>query len=99
MAITVGNTLINRRHRLAGLLPLLVPLGACTAPRAPAFAAVGAFFPAWLACALLGVVGAVLVRLVFIRLGIDDALPLRLVVYVALALGIAFALSIFVFGR
>ena len=43
--------------------------------------------------------GAVLVRVVFIRLGVDDALPLRLFVYVALALGIAFALSLFVFGR
>ena len=82
-------------------LPCLVAalLPGCAAPRAPAFAAVGAFFPAWLACALVGVLGAVLIRIAFIRLGIDDALPLRLFVYVALALAIAFALSIFVFGR
>lgn len=81
------------------LLPVLPLLASCSGTRAPSFAAVGAFFPAWLACALLGVLGAVLIRVVLIRIGIDDALPLRLLVYVALALGIAFALSIFVFGR
>lgn len=89
----------RRRWPALGLLPLAAMLAGCTGPRVPAFAAVGAFFPAWLACALLGVLGAVLVRVVFIRLGVDDALPLRLFVYVALALGIAFALSLFVFGR
>lgn len=81
------------------LLPVLLLMPSCSGARPPAFAALGAFFPAWLACALLGVLGAVLLRVAFIRVGIDDALPLRLLVYVALALGIAFALSIFVFGR
>lgn len=90
---------IRRRLPAAAQLPLAALLVGCTGARAPAFAAVGAFFPAWLACALLGVLGAVLIRVVFIRLGVDDALPLRLIVYVALALAIAFALSLFVFGR
>ncbi|RTL87928.1 hypothetical protein EJV44_23725 [Ancylobacter aquaticus] len=59
----------------------------------------GAYFPAWLLCAVIGVLGAVLVRLVFIRAGIDDALPVRLPVYVCIAAGIGFAVALLGFGR
>ena len=94
----MGEDRLIKRQRLLPVTAPLLPLVGC-APRPPAFAAAGAFFPAWLACALLGILGAVVIRLLFIRLGLDDALPLRLIVYIALALGIAFALSLFVFGR
>lgn len=59
----------------------------------------GAYFPAWLACALIGILGAVALRFLFIRLGIDDALPVRLPVYVALAAAIGFLVSLLGFGR
>ncbi|SHG99718.1 Uncharacterised protein family protein [Kaistia soli DSM 19436] len=66
---------------------------------APSIALFGAYFPAWLACALVGILGAVLVRLVLIPLGIDDMLPIRLPVYVALAAAIGFSVSLVGFGR
>lgn len=66
------------------------------APSLPLF---GAYFPAWLACAVAGILGAVVIRVIFIPIGIDDVLPWRLLVYVCLALAIAFAVSRFVFGR
>lgn len=59
----------------------------------------GAYFPSWLLCAVIGVLGAVLVRLVFVRAGIDDALPVRLPVYVCVAAGIGFAVALLGFGR
>ena len=45
------------------------------------------------------VLGAVLVRLVFIPLGLDDMLPVRLPVYVAIAAAIGFLVSLLGFGR
>lgn len=66
---------------------------------APALPFFGAYFPSWLLCAVLGILGAVCVRLAFIRLGIDDALPARLPVYVCVAAAIGFLVSILSFGR
>lgn len=66
---------------------------------APAIPLFDAFFPAWLLCAFVGVIGAVLVRVAFIRIGLDDILPLRLPVYVAVATIIGLLVSLFGFGR
>lgn len=76
-----------------------LPLAGCIPAGAPAIPMFGAYFPAWLLCAVIGVLGAVLVRLVFIRAGIDDALPVRLPVYVCIAAGIGFAVALLGFGR
>jgi hypothetical protein len=70
-----------------------VPLGA---PAIPLF---GAYFPGWLLCAFCGVIGAVVVRLGFIRIGLDDILPVRLPVYVAVATIIGLLVSWLGFGR
>lgn len=73
-------------------------LGGC-ADAAPTIPLFGALFPAWLACASVGIVGAVVVRLAFIPLGLDDALPVRLPVYVAVAAIIGLLTSLVGFGR
>jgi len=77
----------------------LIFLSGCSQTRAPSIPLFGAYFPAWLACAVAGILGAVAIRLLFIPLGIDDRLPLRLLVYVCLAAGIGFAASLTFFGR
>lgn len=59
----------------------------------------GAYFPAWLISATLGVLGSILVRSILIRLGVDEGIPLRTLVYLALACLIAFAVSASLFGR
>jgi len=75
-------------------------LSGCDVPAgAPSLALFGAYFPSWLACAIAGILGAVLVRLVFIPLGLDDVLPVRLPVYVAIAAAIGFLVSLLGFGR
>lgn len=77
----------------------LVLSGCDVSAGAPSLALFGAYFPSWLACALAGILGAVLVRLVFIPVGLDDALPVRLPVYVAIAAAIGFLVSLVGFGR
>jgi len=76
-----------------------IVLAGCTEARAPSIPLFGAYFPAWLACTVAGILGAVLIRVVFVLVGIDDRLPLRLLVYVCLAAAIAFATSLAFFGR
>ncbi|MCX5577743.1 YtcA family lipoprotein [Kaistia terrae] len=85
--------------RLATLFGAALLLGGCTNAGAPTIAMYGAYFPSWLACALAGILGAVVVRLIFIPLGLDDVLPIRLPVYVAVAAAIGFSVSLLGFGR
>ncbi len=74
-------------------------LAGCAPAGAPSLPFFGAYFPSWLACALAGILGAVLVRLVFVRIGVDDALPFRLPIYVSIAAGLGFLVSLLGFGR
>ncbi|MFG1431907.1 YtcA family lipoprotein [Xanthobacter sp. V2C-8] len=77
----------------AGLLAGCAPLGA------PTISFFGAYFPSWLACTLAGILGAVVVRVAFIRMGVDDVLPFRLPVYASIAAGLGFLVSLLSFGR
>lgn len=65
------------------------------APSVPIF---GSYFPVWIICAVLGVIVAVIGRQLFIALGLDEFLPVRLLVYLCLAIGSALAIWFFWFG-
>lgn len=65
---------------------------------APSFTMAGSYFPAWLIFAFVAIILTVLIRVVLIRLGIDDVLRFKLFIYTALALGICFAALWFFFG-
>lgn len=66
----------------AGLAASVGPAAAA----APSLVVFGAYFPAWLLCALLGVVGALAVRALLRRVNLDEALPAKIVVYLAFAI-------------
>lgn len=68
-------------------------------PLSPSVEFFGAYFPAWLLCVVIGILGAVITRVVLIAIGIDDALPMRLFVYVCIAAVIGFVASAIGFGR
>ena len=51
---------------------------------APSITVAGAFFPAWLVCALIGALAAVVARMIFVATGLAQTLPLQLLVCVAL---------------
>jgi len=51
----------------------------------------GSFFPSWMVCALAGLVFAAVMHRVFAAIGIDQALPAPLLVYLSLAVAFTFA--------
>jgi len=46
----------------------------------------GAYFPAWLVCMVTGLMGSILVRAFFIRIGLDARLRPRALAYPSMAL-------------
>jgi hypothetical protein len=65
---------------------------------APYFSIFGAFFPAWMLCALLGILAAIAVRLVFVASGVASLLPFQLLVCSSLGLCAALCVWNFCFG-
>lgn len=65
----------------------------------PLFPMLGAYFPYWMLCVLIGLVGAVLLRVFLIYLDIDDKLPLPLLFYFGVLLSIAITLSLVYFSH
>ncbi len=74
-------------------------LAGCSRYASPSQPFFGAYFPYWLVCAAIGVVGSVFLRVIFVRIGLDELLPWRLAVYGALAALIGFAAALSVYGR
>lgn len=99
LRLAFGSGATRAGGAFAVVMPLTLALAGCASHDAPAIPLFNAFFPAWLLCAFFGVIGAVAVRVVFIRIGLDDILPLRLPVYVAVATIIGLLVSLFGFGR
>ena len=58
----------------------LLPLAGCAGHAAPALTLFGAYFPAWLLCALIGVVGAIVARIGFVASGLAQTLPFQTLV-------------------
>jgi YtcA family len=52
----------------------------CSSVGAPSFDLFGAFFPAWMLCALIGIVGAAGARAVLTTPRLNDTIPLQLAV-------------------
>jgi hypothetical protein len=68
------------------LMFLAVPsLSGCAG--APSIPLAGAYFPAWLLCALIGVLGAAVARALFVMSGVAQLLPLQF--FVCTAIGVA----------
>jgi hypothetical protein len=74
-------------------------LSACGLRGAPSYSIFGAFFPAWLLCAGIGLVGSVVLRVLVIATGFEETLPWPLLVYTAFATGVALWLWLALFGE
>jgi hypothetical protein len=91
---------IKRRPINAGVLALpLLSLCGCSEAGAPSFDIFGAFFPAWLLCAVLGIFVALGARIFFAVHNLTDVLPFQLPA--CTSLGAIFALLVWLicFGR
>ncbi|MFT8804057.1 MAG: YtcA family lipoprotein [Acetobacter aceti] len=76
----------------------LLMLTGCSLRGAPSFPLVGAYFPAWMMCAIIGILAAVCFRVAFLALGIDAILRFRLFTYVSLGVLIALLVWALAFG-
>ncbi|MFT9015412.1 MAG: YtcA family lipoprotein [Acetobacter sp.] len=80
------------------MLPVLCLLNGCSLNVAPSFPIVGAYFPAWMFCSLVGIAVAIGLRVVCVYNGIDSFLSFRLFTYVSLGVLAALAVWLVVFG-
>lgn len=74
----------NKLWRRGAVLFSLLGVTGCSSIGAPSFPLVGAYFPDWLICVFFGGVGAAVLRVVFITLGVDAKLRFHLVTYLSL---------------
>lgn len=74
-------------------------LGGCDGAGAPSFVLFGAYFPAWMLCAFLGIAVAVAARVAMVATGLAQALPFQLFLCTALGLVAAIAAWLVGFGR
>ena len=63
----------------------------------PQINVIGSFFPSWMLCAAIGIVVAVLARVLFVRAGVDPYLVPRALVYPSLALLVTLVLWVTLF--
>jgi YtcA family len=91
---------IKRRPIGAGFVALsLLSLCGCSEAGAPSFDLFGAFFPAWLLCAVLGIFVALGARIFFAARNLVDVLPFQLPLCASLGTILALLLWLVCFGR
>jgi hypothetical protein len=73
---------------MAGAWAALLFNTGCT--RAPSFNILGSFFPSWIVCGVIGIVLTVLVRVLFVRVKLEQELKPLILVYPCIALFFTF---------
>jgi hypothetical protein len=87
----VGSMRSPTEHAKVLLAPTLVlVLGGCSQSGAPSLVLFGAYFPDWMLCAVLGIVGAIVARVVLVATGLAVVLPYQLLV--CSSIGLIFAI-------
>lgn len=84
----------RRRHcrshfSISAVALLCSLLSGCSNFGAPEFMVLDSYFPIWMLCTALGIIAAIVARVIFVRLGLDAMLPFRLFIYTCLALIVA----------
>ena len=87
------------RLRGTALFPAVLCLGGCSVTGAPSFELFGAFFPAWLLCGTIGIVGAGIARVAFVTSGLADQFPYQLALCTSIGVITSVLVWLIVFGR
>jgi hypothetical protein len=77
----------------------LAGLSGCAAQGAPSFILFGAYFPAWMFCAVIGIAGALAARITMVATGLSETVPLQLFVCASIGLIVAVSAWLLWFGR
>jgi YtcA family len=92
--------LLNRyRGMIRGWLAVLLLSGCGVGRGAPSFVLFGAFFPAWMFCASVGVMAAIGARALFVSTGWSTVLPFQLFVCTSIGLICGVLAWLLWFGR
>lgn len=74
-------------------------LSGCAVRGATSYSLFGAFFPAWMFCALAGILGAAAARIGFVASGLSRVVPFQLFVCASIGVVIALLAWLVWFGR
>ncbi|PXV59869.1 YtcA family uncharacterized protein [Dyella sp. AtDHG13] len=85
---------------LATRTATLVVAGAllCACSQSPSRNILGSYFPTWMLCALVGIVGTFVLRAVLAKADIDKDLPVPVLVYLSVWIAITLAVWLFWLG-
>ena len=89
----------RRRLRIAligACIGVILSTAGCS--RAPSFNILGSFFPAWILCGVIGILLAVAVRILFVRIDFEKELSPLIVVYPCLAAFFMFSIWLLFFS-
>ena len=98
----LSDTSIRRnRHRRGPLglwrVTIALPIAACS--RSPTMDLLGSYFPAWMLCAIIGIVAAVIIRQILAVAGINDYVVAPLLTYAGLAVSATLLAWLLWFGH
>jgi YtcA family len=97
-----GDTSIRRnRHRRGplglGRVAIALPVTACS--YSPTIDLLGSYFPAWMLCAVIGILAAAVIRQILAGAGINDYIVAPLLTYAALAVSATLLAWLLWFGH
>jgi hypothetical protein len=98
----VGGTSLGpwrRSNALRGLRLFAIPLVAAGCSHSPTLNLFGSYVPAWMVCAALGVIAAVLIRQILRVAGVDEHVVAPALTYVAFAVAGALLFWLLWFSR
>jgi hypothetical protein len=100
-SLAAGSGTSILRHRRGTLAPwrvaIALPVAACS--RSPTMDLLGSYFPAWMLCAVIGIVAAVIIRQVLAVAGINDYVVAPLLTYAGLAVSATLLAWLLWFGH
>lgn len=81
--------------KVAFAMSLGIGLSACSQGQAPSFLLFDSFFPSWLVGIFVAVPITLVLRVILLRIGIDEVMPFRLLTYVCICACIVMAFSFY----
>jgi hypothetical protein len=88
----------GKHTRVVLLVVTSCVLTSCSLATAPSFELFGAYFPAWMLCALVGIIGAASTRMVLTTLAVNEVIPFQLAVCTAVGVVAALLSWMLLFG-
>jgi hypothetical protein len=86
-----------RKYNPYVLISSLATLSACNA--SPVQSVVGSYFPAWMLCAVFGIISTLIIYVIFVKINIDPFIPAKLLIYLGLAISLTLLSWLLLFGN